>query len=166
MENKINLKKQLPYITGFSLALIGVAFMIAELIVHLSTKKQKANLVTQVMPTREPKNVLTSVYQDANKYFVGDSVSKIDNLYGYCSKPLKQVFTQNPGILLYTFARETKSGKLKDVAIISQQYKGLDSAIVDAKAVYNDGSFKTFQQVFIKEAGIWKLGLKYGHDIQ
>lgn len=166
MENKINLKKQLPYITGAILALIAVAFMIAELIVHISTKKRKADYVTEVAPMQEPKYILTSVYQDANKYFMGDSVSKIDNLNAYCSKPLKKVFAQNPGILLYTFARETKNGKLKEVTIVSQQYKSLDSAVVAAKATYKDGSSKKFQQVFIKEDGMWKLGLKYGYDIQ
>ncbi len=66
----------------------------------------------------------------------------------------------------YTFARETRNGQLRNVDIVSQEFKAADSAIVNARALYKDGSTKDFKQYFIKESGMWKLGLKYGYDIK
>lgn len=141
--------------------------MVAELIVNHTSKKRKTEVITNTtLPKIEPKQILKTVYQDANKYFAGNSVGDINNLDGYCSKSLKQIFNQNQGLMVYTFARETRNGKLKGVDIISQTYRGLDSAIVNARAMYVDGTSKPFQQLFIKENGSWKLALKYGYDIQ
>ena len=166
MENKINLKKRLLYGVGTILAIIAISYTMATLTVYLTSKAHPKHVSQRQGITHEPQTILQGVYRTANNYFAGDSVSKIDNLNGYCSKPLKTVFNRNPGLLLYTFVRETKNGNLKALDIVSQQYKGVDSAIVDARALYLDGSSKQFKQVFIKEDGHWKLGLKYGYDIQ
>ena len=166
MENKINLKKQLPLVTIVIVCLLGFSLLVAELIVHFSSKRKKANTVVEAVSTVEPKQVLKTVYQNANNYFLGDSVAMIHSMFTHCSKPLIQVFNETPGIMEYTFARETRNGRLKAVEVISQEFIGADSAIVNAKALYNDGSAKDFKQYFIRENGQWKLGLKYGHNIQ
>ena len=166
MENKINLRRNLSYAAAVLIGIFAVAFMISELIINIAAKNRKAELANTALPKMEPKQILKNVYQDANKYFASNSTGNINNLDGYCSKSLKQIFNQNKGLMVYTFARETRNGKLKGVDIVSQTYRGLDSAIVDARATYTDGTSKPFQQMFIMENGFWKLALKYGHDIK
>ena len=166
MENKINLTKQLPLITTVLICLIGFSVLVAELIVHFSSNRKKAKTALEMVSTVEPKQVLKTVYQNANNYFVGDSVARLHSMTVHCSKPLVQVFDKTPGIMEYTFARETRNGQLKTVDIVSQEFKGADSAIVNARALYKDGTTKDFKQYFIRESGTWKLGLKYGYDIK
>ncbi|MVM42008.1 DUF4878 domain-containing protein [Spirosoma sp. HMF3257] len=165
MENKITLKSRLPIITFIALALLGFSVMVAELIVHVSAKKRKATLPAITNTPMEPKQVLLTVYQEANKYFLGDKTVLNQAVYTYCSKPLIQEFSKTPGIMEQTFARETRIGRLKKVEVVTQHYQGADSAMVSARAFYNDGFSKTFNQLFVKENGRWKLGLSYGRDI-
>ena len=162
MENKITLKNTATYVTLF-VVVIAVAVLVAQLIVHFSSKRMRDRAA---IPVIEPKQVLSNVYKDANNYFLGDTMPIVKKLDSYCSKRLVAVFKQNPGIMVYSFARETRNGHLKNIDIISQQYNGADSAIIYARAMYNDGTAKDFKQYLIKEDGLWKLGLKYGHDIK
>jgi hypothetical protein len=165
MENKITLKSRLPLITFIALALLGFSVMVAELIVHVSAKKHKAMLPTLSPTSMEPKQVLLTVYQEANKYFLGDKTVLNQAVFKYCSKPLIHEFSKTPGIMEQTFARETRIGRLKKVEVISQHNQGADSSMVRARAFYSDGFSKTFNQLFVKENGQWKLGLSYGRDI-
>ncbi|GAB3283781.1 hypothetical protein GCM10027347_60520 [Larkinella harenae] len=125
----------------------------------------KKPLATLKPPLSEPQTVLRAVYQDANEYFTGDTVALVANLDTYCSQHLLKAFKQVPGLMVYTFARETRNGRLRQLSIVSQHYSGADSAQVKAQATYLDGAVKTFEQHFIREGNQWKLGLKYGHGI-
>ena len=113
-----------------------------------------------------PKQVLTTVYKTANRYFKGDTSAHLDSVQRHFSKHLTKAFNQHEGLLTYTLARETRNGELKWLDILSEKFMGDDSAMVKVRSTFTNDSTKTFDQPFLRENGEWKFALKYTHHIR
>lgn len=113
-----------------------------------------------------PGQVLTAVYQTANRHFKGDTSAHLDSVQQHFGKHLANAFNLHEGLLTYTLARETRNGELKRLDVLSEKFMGDDSAMVKVRSTFMNDSTKTFDQPFIRENGKWKFALKYSHHIK